>query len=68
MIFMKKKYKRQVGYRTMINKINRTFLTNLICRKIMFSIDHDLYFLYIINSSDMVKHDVYPIEAVEKDK
>ena len=52
----------------MINKINRTFLTNLICRKIMFSIDHDLYFLYIINSSDMVKHDVYPIEAVEKDK
>jgi hypothetical protein len=51
----------------MIHKIDRTSLTKLIYTKIMFSIDHDLYFLYIKDSSDMVKHVVYPLEAVEKD-
>jgi hypothetical protein len=51
----------------MIIKINRINLTKLYIQEIMFSIDHDSQFMYIKDSSDMVKHVVYPLEAVEKE-
>jgi hypothetical protein len=52
----------------MIHKIDRTVLIKTYIQKIIFPIDHDLFFLYIKYSPDMVKHVVYPLEAVEKDK